>query len=575
MRRDLSQFGQENGEVLVPVLEKLVNSKIINLDLLTPNQQRKSVIESTSRPSSTSTPTGSPSRANSVIQFLGPQIPTSPVSSISRLSDDVFQNIEDSSLPLYARAPGSVTASIIVTVAMEDIKKKLLLDERKLRQKIKNFNLDRVTKDLVVTNKYLEKLDEIESFKDDLVFGIEDFLIDYTGQLSAEDESGWKSKIDSWQSTVNKHCIDVQNKAADIREMSSSSNLLTQATVPRPTSIINVAPGLSSNISTIETVAKKDAAKNKAKSKWDVICSKCNTLNDKTRAYPDWSLESDLVISRGMKEIKSWEEDMEKITALYQELTEHLIDWDIQEIDCGIFGAKDIVSGVEKAVSETVGLIKSEDDSRALYTLDSNKHELVKYPTFQGLDNEDFNLFKTKVEKAFETNRVIMSDRVTKLRSCLRGNALSLVPESSVKSISDAWTALEAAYGAPERLMRSKKEAISKLGLIPKENSGKGQPNFKNQITWFLQLESLISEIIVLGSKSVELGREAFSPSHINFIIGLFRGANSKMLQLAQCTGSGVTQLNEILTKIASMRSDAQKLLNITQDAIGQSTADF
>ena len=357
-------------------------------------------------------------------------------------------------------------------------------------------------------------------------------------------------------------------------EIVCSKNLLTQATVPRPTSIINVAPGPSLNILTVETVAKKDAAKIKAKSKWDVICSKCNTLNDKTRAYPDWSLESDLVISRGMKEIKSWEEDMEKITALYQELTEHLIDWDIQEIDCGIFGAKDIVSGVEKAVSETVGLIKSEDDSRALYTLDSNKHELVKYPTFQGLDNEDFNLFKTKVEKAFETNRVIMSDRVSKLRSCLRGNALSLVPESSVKSISDAWTALEAAYGAPERLMRSKKEAISKLGLIPKENSGKGQPNFKNQITWVLQLESLISEIIVLGSKSVELGREAFSPSHINFIIGLFRGANSKMLQLAQCTGSGVTQLNEILTKIASMRSDAQKLLNITQDAIGQSTAD-
>ena len=58
VRRDLSQFGQENGEVLVPVLEKLVNSKIINLDLLTPNQQRKSVIESTSRPSSTLTPTG-------------------------------------------------------------------------------------------------------------------------------------------------------------------------------------------------------------------------------------------------------------------------------------------------------------------------------------------------------------------------------------------------------------------------------------------------------------------------------------------------------------------------------------
>ena len=137
---------------------------------------------------------------------------------------------------------------------------------------------------------------------------------------------------------------------------------------------------------------------------------------------------------------------------------------------------------------------------------------------------------------------MIKTDRIAKLRSCLKGNALSLVPESSVKNIDDAWAALEAAFGSPERLMRSKKDAISKLGYIPKENSGKGQPNFQNQITWYLKLESLLSEIIDLGSKSTDLEREAFSPSHINFIIGSFRGSNSKMLQLAQCSGSGSSQ---------------------------------
>ena len=142
-----------------------------------------------------------------------------------------------------------------------------------------------------------------------------------------------------------------------------------------------------------------------------------------------------------------------------------------------------------------------------------------------------------------------MSDRITKLRSCLKGNALSLVPESSVKSIDDAWSALESAYGSPERLMRNKKEAITKLGIIPKENSGKGLPNFKNQITWFLQLESLISEVIALGSKSVELEKEAFSPSHINSIIGLFRGSNAKMLQLAQCPGTDQFNFREFLLK--------------------------
>ena len=76
--------------------------------------------------------------------------------------------------------------------------------------------------------------------------------------------------------------------------------------------------------------------------------------------------------------------------------------------------------------------------------------------------------------------------------------------------------------------------ASTKLGFIPKENSGKGQPNFKNQITWFLQLESLLSEVIELGLKSTDLEKEAFAPSHINSIIGMFRGVNAKMLQLAQ-----------------------------------------
>ena len=146
---------------------------------------------------------------------------------------------------------------------------------------------------------------------------------------------------------------------------------------------------------------KIDAAKIKAKAKWDLICSRCNTLTDKARAFPDWSVESDLVISRAMKDIKSWEEETNKISDLYQELTEHLIDWDISEVDSGIFGAKEIIDGLQCLVLETIGNIKNEDDSRALYTLDSNKHDLVKYPTYQGLDSEDFSLFKSKVEKAF------------------------------------------------------------------------------------------------------------------------------------------------------------------------------
>ena len=95
VRRDLHQAGhQRSGETLVPVLDNLVNSKLVNLDLLTPNQQRKSVIARSSRPSSTSTPSTSPARTPSVIRPLAPEIPTSP--NISSISGEVFHYAEDS-----------------------------------------------------------------------------------------------------------------------------------------------------------------------------------------------------------------------------------------------------------------------------------------------------------------------------------------------------------------------------------------------------------------------------------------------------------------------------------------------
>ena len=577
IRQEYHQSGQEVGENLVPVLDKIINSKLVEIDLLSPSRRRCSVIaRNNNRPSSTSTPSGSPTATPSVIKFLGPQTPTSPGSNISSIYGDPFDEIENSSLPESLRAPGAcITPNLVVIKTMEDFKKQLTLQERKLRQKVKNFDLDRVTEDVVTTKQYQEKLNEIENMKDEFVFAIEDFLEDYSNQVDPIEASAYKSKIDKWEVDIKQHCISIQNKAAVLRKEINAALSNNKASVVSRTIPLGSASTINASNVEIESLSakKKDAAKAKAKSKWDVICFKSSTLTDKTRACPDWSTESDLVISRTMKDLKIWEEDLNKVNDLYQELTEHLIDWEISEIDCSIFGAKDIIEGLQKDVTDAVTTIRDQDDARALYTLDSNKHELVKYPTYQGLDSEDFALFKSKVQKAFETNRVIMSDRITKLRSCLKGNALSLVPESSVKSIDDAWSALESAYGSPERLMRSKKDAIAKLGSIPKENSGKGQPNFKNQITWFLQLESLISEIIALGSKSVELEKEAFSPSHINSIIGLFRGSNAKMLQLAQCPGSGSSQLSGILAKVSAMRSDAQKLLNITLDA-DQTTSD-
>ena len=121
---------------------------------------------------------------------------------------------------------------------MEEAKKKLTPSERKLRQKLKNFDLDIVTEDLLVTNKYHEKLDELENMKDELIFAIEDFLTDYNGQFNEAEAKCWTDKIDYLQSSVKKHRIEIQNKAAEARKLVNPIAATTShVTVPLPSNV--------------------------------------------------------------------------------------------------------------------------------------------------------------------------------------------------------------------------------------------------------------------------------------------------------------------------------------------------
>lgn len=162
VRRDRHQSGQETGEALGPVLDKLVDSRLNSLDLLSPvhAQHRVPVITRTPlRPSYTSTPSISPSHlsSSSVIQSLAPEVPSSPGSNISSIDGDAFEPVAGSLLSLSTRAPGSTIPSIVISAAMDDAKKQVVSKERALKHKLKNLDLDRVTEDLVVTRTVWHK----------------------------------------------------------------------------------------------------------------------------------------------------------------------------------------------------------------------------------------------------------------------------------------------------------------------------------------------------------------------------------------------------------------------------------
>ena len=128
-----------------------------------------------------------------------------------------------------------------------------------------------------------------------------------------------------------------------------------------------------------------------------------------------------------------------------------------------------------------------------------------------------------------------------------------MVPESITANIDEAWEALNKAFGEPDRLMDHRKEALVKLGPLPKDNARGG---LKAKVEWYLQLEALLKSILDLGRKSLDLGMEAFSKSSINNIFKLFPAAVGN--KLMRCPGRGEERLENILQKISEIRKEAQ-----------------
>ena len=67
-------------------------------------------------------------------------------------------------------------------------------------------------------------------------------------------------------------------------------------------------------------------------------------------------------------------------------------------------------------------------------------------------------------------NRISKADQLLKLRECLLGSALSLVPKSTVTTIDEAWAVLKKSYGDVYRIIKYRKEELMKVGKFPKVN---------------------------------------------------------------------------------------------------------
>ena len=75
-----------------------------------------------------------------------------------------------------------------------------------------------------------------------------------------------------------------------------------------------------------------------------------------------------------------------------------------------------------ESIKDAKATVIKEDKEGALFSLEQNKGEVLKLPTFAGEAGQDLVRFKKKIEYRFKSNQVTKQDH-------LKSQALRLIPE--------------------------------------------------------------------------------------------------------------------------------------------------
>ena len=577
----------------IPLLTRQLSVKLDKLEIVA-DQDRASVIARTpSRNPQTSTPSNSPPPPPlppRTCQSLGPILlpPRSrshsrhSCSDLSSIHGDPFS--EDESVinevsvivrpnPTASQKPSFRVPKIVVTKTMEVFEKETRRLYTQIEFRMRNLPPERVAQGHLATLD--AKLQSFEDLMEQFVISIDELCLEYKTELGPTKEKYWTDLLVNTEAKTLNYKCSMMEKATEIRNNLSSNESNED---PRP--LDNTAlkrqelqiaerslaahekdrsDRQSSELR--ERAVKRTVAVTKAKKKVDAIFEDTEKLYDKLAALGDPKNVTDIVLGRATRETKAWREDTEKVVDLKRNLEELAANDEMNEDESRLDEVAIRVDKLVADVNEAIDNIKAEDDARELYTLDAANNETVKLPFFEGQDDEDFVKFRELVEKAFVQNRTSKADKLAKLREVLRGHAKKLVPFSLTNNIDDAWEALTKAYGDPARLMQNRKDALLKLGPLPRDNAKDGR---RSQIEWYLQMEAILRSITDLGNKTNAMYGEAFSATTFRTIQKQF--PPNLMKKLMKCTGDfGPDLMEQFLEKISNMRSEAQSILLIEE----------
>ena len=265
-----------------------------------------------------------------------------------------------------------------------------------------------------------------------------------------------------------------------------------------------------------------------------------------------WGEQSNSEVCKAMRRIGDWEKSLVRISTAFRdyERLSKLYNEEAEERESVL---NDFIS-IRNTVKEVIIAVQFEDEDRNLQTLQSSKPENVKYPTFSGDPGEDLLKFKTRISECFIKNRVPKSNQLDTLRENLKGAALKRVPDT-LKDLTVAWQNLHEAFGSPLLVLRERLKSLAKVGNIPPDSSA------SKQIVWFLDFESILQDIIDLGtSDDLNLQMGAFGPTVQDQILKALND-NPYIKRKVALAGSGKqprAKMEAYLAKIVELRRQVQ-----------------
>ena len=396
------------------------------------------------------------------------------------------------------------------------------------------------------------ELESIKILNSQFMVQVLDFLDKFKAELDPTVVTSWQEEKMKAKKLVLDHKKLVWNKCNEISPIKPLSHFENQ-------SLKNQSKQLALQETAVDNTvgAEESRCLGIAEVKYDALVASSKKILTITRdrSEEDLVAEDDEKIRKYMRELPDIRTSVEKFQDDIIKFKEHTAMYKLtadkhQNIEY-------FQENVQSKVDSYVENLEKEDCDRALFTMESAPGEKVKWPKFSGEIEENYAKFKEKFENAAKLNRTSRTVQLTKLRECLSGYPLSLVPDTT-SDITAAFSKLAQLYGNVSRVLAFQKKKLSELGPFP---SGSDQDIPRRKMQWLMDIQQIIQEYIKIGdSGDTRMFCEAYSVSSIGQFVNAFPESMAEKLTSIESDGDGRDQLEGLLEKVEGMRKKAQRV---------------